>query len=245
MRKRPVRNDEIDLLELVRVLWHRAWILAIAFVIGAVTFALGTITFITPTYTASSTIYILSRDSELSALADLQVGNLMVQDFQIIAKTREVMNIVIDDLGLEMTTGQLSSKVYVSNPEDSHMLRISVVDTNPQRAADISNDLANVLREQIAEIMDTDKPSSVEKAVVPKQKSGPSTKKNTLMGGMFFAMIVAAIFIMRHLMDDTIKDEDDVEKYLGLKVLAAIPAEQALTDKGRLSKIKKTRKTHG
>jgi hypothetical protein len=35
--------------------------------------------------------------------------------------------------------------------------------------------------------------------------------------------VVAAFLIIRHLMDDTIKDDEDVRKYLNLNTLAMIP----------------------
>ena len=36
-------------------------------------------------------------------------------------------------------------------------------------------------------------------------------------------VLAAAIFVVRYLMDDTIKDSDDIEKYLGLSTLGMIP----------------------
>ena len=45
----------------------------------------------------------------------------------------------------------------------------------------------------------------------------------TAIGALIGALLVAAIVIIRHLMDDTIKDEDDVQKYLQLHTLASFP----------------------
>ena len=45
--------------------------------------------------------------------------------------------------------------------------------------------------------------------------------KNVLLGGMVGLFLAAALIIMRHLMDDTIKTEEDVEKYLQLNTIAA------------------------
>ena len=71
--------------------------------------------------------------------------------------------------------------------------------------------------------MDTDKPSMVQRAVVPKTKSSPSTSRNTVIGALVGALLVSAVVIIRYLMDDTIKDEDDVQQYLQLNTLAAFP----------------------
>ena len=97
---------------------------------------------------------------------------------------------------------------------------------DPELAADISNTLAENIKEQIADIMGTEEPNTVEEAVVPTKPSSPSTMKNTLIGGALGVLLVSAVIILLHLLDDTIKNEEDVKKYLGLNTLAAIPLEK-------------------
>ena len=114
-------------------------------------------------------------------------------------------------------------KITISNPDSSRILSIVVTDTIPERARDISNTMAEVLRSRIGEVTNTDEPSIVEKAVASNSKVSPSYAKNCLLGGLVLFVIVAAIIIIRYLMDDTIKDEDDIKKYLDLNTLAMIP----------------------
>ena len=216
-------EEEIDLLEIFTILRQRILIIIIAFVIGAGAVGAATYFLITPQYRATSLIYIFSKTTSITSLADLQIGSNLTEDFQIIATTRDVIESVIDELSLDMEYEDLVKKVTVSNPTSSHMIQVTVENPDPVLAADISNSLANKLREQIAEIMNTDKPSMVEKAVPPTVQSSPSLKKNALIGGLLLAIIAAAFFIIRYMLDDTIKDEDDVTKYLGVETLAAIP----------------------
>ena len=103
------------------------------------------------------------------------------------------------------------------------MLRIAVTDADPELAAKISNALADELREEIAEVMNTDRPSTVEKAVVPKKPSSPSVKRNVALGALVLAVLAILIIVIKYLSDDTIKDEDDVRKYLELDTLASFP----------------------
>lgn len=219
------QNDEteIDLLEIFNVLKHRILFILIAFVIGAGACFGVMYFFVTPQYKASSLIYIFSKTTSITSLADLQIGSNLTADFELIAKTRDVMESVIEELGLNVEYEDLVGKVEVSNPTDSHMMMVTVEDPNPQTAADISNSLANKLRIQIADIMNTDKPSLVEKAIPPTEPSSPALKRNSVIAGVIAAVLLIIIFIARYMMDDTIKDEDDVTKYLGVKTLAAIP----------------------
>ena len=59
-----------------------------------------------------------------------------------------------------------------------------------------------------------------------------------MMGGILGILIVAAIVILSHLMNDTIQTEEDVEKYLGISTLAMIPLNEA-DSKKKKKKYKK------
>lgn len=226
-RKPDTRQEEdtIDLMELAGVLWQKAWAILLALVIGAGIAGFGTKMLITPQYQASAMIYIYSKTTSITSVADLQLSNQLAVDFQIVASTREVIESVISKLNLNMSYQGLLNTVTVTNPDGSHILKITVQNPNPVMAAEISNALADELRQRIADVMNTDMPSVVERAVVPTGPFNISVGKNAAMGGLAAAVLVAAVIVVLHLMDDTIKNEDDVRRYLGLNVLAAIPEE--------------------
>lgn len=221
----------IDLMELARYVWSNIWIVLVVVVAGAVAAFVITTAFITPKYRATSTIYILSKTTSITSIADLQIGDRMATDFEIIATTRELLGKVIEEQNIEMTPGQLRGMISVANPESSHMLQITVEDTDPERAALLSNAVADELREEIAEIMNTDRPSAVEQAITPTGPSSPNRRRNTMLGALVGLALILAILIIRYLADDTIQSDEDVRKHLGLDTLAQFP------------KVKGTRKT--
>lgn len=223
------KEDEIDLMEVVRLLVHHLWIMIIAFVVGAVVVGVSIKVFVTPKYTARSTIYVLST-AEDTTTAKLSIVRQMTKDFQMLATTRNTINMVIEQLNLNMSYGELMKQntIRVVNPTDSHMLRIEVENADPVMAANVSNAMANVMREQIAEVMHTEKPSFVEMATVPGSPSSPRTMYYSLLAGLGMAVIAAAIVLIRYFMNDTITTEDDVNRYLGLTILAAVPLERTM-----------------
>lgn len=216
-------ETEIDLLELARVVWQKIWMVAIGFIVGAVLVFVVTKFFVTPQYKATSSIYIFSKSTSLSSLADIQIGNNLTADFQYIAVTRDTIEDVIQELHLDTTYEELSKNVTVTNPTSTHVLEISAINPNPVIAANISNTLADHVRTQISDIMNTDKPSVVQRAVVPEKKTSPNVTRNTMIGALLGAVLVAAVVIVKYLMDDTIKSDEDVRKYLQLDTLAQIP----------------------
>ena len=219
-------EDVIDLLDLGRVLLRKWWAIALCLVIGAAAAFGGTKLLITPQYTATSMIYILSESTSITSLADVQIGDSLAQDFMIIGKSRPVVEKVIKRLDLDASYEAVSKTITFENPTDSHILKISVTNPEPKLAADISNAVAEVTRAQIADVMGTDEPNTLEEAIVPVSPSSPNTMKNTMLGALLGAVLAAGLIIVLYLMDDTIKDEDDVKKYLQMNTLAALPMEK-------------------
>lgn len=224
---------EIDLVELFYALWRKAWLLAIALVAGAGIALASTLLLMTPQYEATSMIYVFTKTTSVTSLADLQIGSQLTTDFTIVATTRETLDEVIMRLNLDTTYEDLVKTISVTNPSNSRILKITAQNPDPVLAKDISNTLAECLRGKIAEIMNTDKPSIVDSAVVPDEPSSPSKGKNTLLGGLVGLFLAAAFVTVQFLMNDTIHTEDDVEKYLGLNTLAAIPVVRSLQPKKR------------
>ena len=221
--RRAVPEEEtINVLDLAVALLRRWLILLLCFVVGWVGAGLYTWFFVTPMYESTSMIYIYSKTTSITSLTDLQIGSQLTVDFQIIATTREVIESTIDELGLDTTYAELSDRISITNPDNSRILEITVQDEDPQLAADISNSLSDELRNRIAEVMNTDEPSTVEKAIPATTPVSPSLLKNMVIGGLLLFIIAAAVITVRFITDDTIKNETDVEKYLHLNVLAIV-----------------------
>ena len=229
LKQRQVQNDdeiEIDLVEIFQLLIRNLWIIILCFAVGGA-LAFGYTKFlVTPMYSASSEIYILTKTTSVTSLADIQMGAQLTADFEALAKTRPVVEGVIDDLDLDYTYEELVSMITTENPADTRFLKLTVTHEDPEMARNIANSLADVTSERVAYVMTTDKPNIVENAVTPKSPSSPNTKKNTALGALAGAFLAIAILVLRHLMNDTIQTEEDVRKYLNLHTLAAIPLEK-------------------
>ena len=66
-------------------------------------------------------------------------------------------------------------------------------------------------------------PKIIEVGKVPTVRSAPSMKKNAVLGLLFGAFVAAAAITVLTIMDDTLKTEEDIAKYLGISVLASVP----------------------
>lgn len=218
---RPAPN-QINLVELFFYMLKRAWLICLVGLFGALLIGGYTYLFSTPIYQSSATIYI--ADMNTLSIQDLQLGSSLTVDYTIMANTQNVAMGAMTSLGIEdqMTYQQFLQMINVKNPQDSHMLQITATNPDPVTAADMANAMAEQLQIQIAHIMDTKKPSTVQKALVPRQPVGPNLLKRMAEGFILAAGLVCGIYFFLFLYKDTISSEEDVEKHLGLTVISSI-----------------------
>ncbi len=235
-------EDVIDLQEIFWALRRQMWLIILAVLIGLGAAGAYSYFMISPTYSSTSLIYIDggsgSISGAISSLSDLQIGEALTADYSVIIKSRPVLEEVIDNLGLDISYKALSNLITITTPEDTRMLRITVTAGDPQTAMRIVNELDEVCVWRIQELISSVTPQIVEEGIEEPQKVGPSNTRNALMGGFLAAALVIGVCVIRVLLNDTLKTDEDVERYIGLPVLCEIPDDTA----GKQQKRKHRRK---
>ena len=233
---------EFDVLELFHVLLNKFWIILLTGMIAALAFVGGTILFITPQYQSTTKMYVLSKqDNNTITQQDMQTSLSLTKDYAELIKSRTVTEGVIAQLNLDLTHEQLLGKMSVDSATDTRILSITVTDPDPYEACKIANAIRDVAANHIKNVMDIDAVNVVETANIPDQKSSPSISKNGVIGGLLGVLLSVAIILIAYISNDTIKTQEDVERYLGLSMLGTIP----LTAADRKKKKKKQKRARG
>lgn len=195
--------------------------------------------FITPKYESTTKIMVLNKqDNNTLTSADMQTSTQLTKDYAELIQSRTVLEGVIAQLNLDMTYKEMLNKVSVETSSDSRIVSISVTDEDPYTASEIANAVRDMAAEHIQSVMDIEAVNVVDTANIPNEKASPSLAKNGVIGGLLGVIIAMAAVIIIYLTNDTIKVEEDVERYLGLSVLGSIP----FSEKESRSKKKKSRK---
>ena len=200
MKENMYDEDTIDLLELARVLLKKWWLILLSAVFGGALALLVTITMINPQYQSNAMLYILSKTTTVTSLADLQLGSELTADFEVIAKSKPVLDSAIEKLKTEsdkkFTRDELNQMLSVSNKSDTRILVISATSTDPTDASLVANAVAEATAEQMAYIMKSDEPTTVEKAEVESTPVSPSLKKNLLMGILAGMVLACGVLVV-------------------------------------------------
>lgn len=234
-------NDEIeiDLGEVFHLVISKLGVIILSGILLGVLSIIGTMLFITPKYESTTKIMVLNKqDNNTLTSADMQTSTQLTKDYAELIQSRTVLEGVIAQLSLDMTYKKMLNKVSVETSSDSRIVSISVTDEDPYTASEIANAVRDMAAEHIQSVMDIEAVNVVDTANIPNEKASPSLAKNGVIGGLLGVIIAMAAVIIIYLTNDTIKVEEDVERYLGLSVLGSIP----FSEKESRSKKKKSRK---
>ena len=234
-------NDEIeiDLGEVFHLVISKLGVIILSGILLGVLSIIGTMLFITPKYESTTKIMVMNKqDNNTLTSADMQTSTQLTKDYAELIQSRTVLEGVIAQLNLDMTYKEMLNKVSVETSSDSRIVSISVTDEDPYTASEIANAVRDMAAEHIQSVMDIEAVNVVDTANIPNEKASPSLAKNGVIGGLLGVIIAMAAVIIIYLTNDTIKVEEDVERYLGLSVLGSIP----FSEKESRSKKKKSRK---
>lgn len=231
-------NDEIEinLRELFfELLIHWKVILLSTIMVGAISFVISFF-LITPQYESTSALYVLSKSTSITSLADIQMGTNLTNDYIVVVKGRPVLEQVISNLSLEEENYEsLSKKVTLNNPSDSRILEITVRDPDAKLAKKIADEIAEVSSAFISEKMDQDPPTIIQRGYADGEPVSPNIAKNIVLGALVGAFLAIAVVVITYLLNDTIMSADDVERKLGMNLLGTLPLEEEEDDGNKSS----------
>lgn len=147
-----------------------------------------------------------------------------------------VLQSVINDLDLEEDYNNLFNKISLVNSTDT-IVMITVVGDDEAIVQNITNSLATIGSQKIADNFKNENVMILEPAYTVMRQYNAEVPtvvtsyiklikeliKYAAIGFILGAFLAASAYLFLFMMDSTIKDEKDVEGYLGVQVLAAIP----------------------
>ncbi|MGN1405939.1 MAG: YveK family protein [Erysipelotrichaceae bacterium] len=245
MNNNKSNEDVIDLLEVLMVLKKNILLILFSTFFCVIIGCFYTFVIATPMYSASATIYLHSSDlsSTSEILQSLQIGSQLAPDYEVVLKSRPVVERVIESLNLECSVGELNSQVTISNPSDTHMIVVKVTDKDPELASDIANAYIKYGIETIREI-DIKEPYIVESAIPNYQKVSPDNLKNLMISALIGILVSCGFIVVRMLISDRLQGDEKIERVLGVPVIAHIAFDDSLKIEkgGKKDAAKRTRK---
>lgn len=217
---------EIDLRELFKVLLKRAWIVVLCAVIVGAAVLTYTVNFVTPQYKANVTIYVNNnsgKDNTYISSADLAVALRLVSTYVNIIQSNTVLEKVIAEAGLMLTTAQVRGMISAEVVDETEMFRVTVTTPNPQLSADLANAIAAVAPDEISAIIEGSSAKIIDYARVPTARSSPNYTSNTVIGAFLGAVLAIVVILLQRVLDMRVRNEEELSKICAVPVLGVIP----------------------
>jgi capsular polysaccharide biosynthesis protein len=178
-------------------------------------------------YQARSTIIVSNTNTE-SGFGQLTVNDYnlnikLVNSYSVICKTNRVLEQVITELGLPMTTQTLAGKITVSAAKDTEIIHIMVRDADPRKAQAIANSVTRVFQSEVKEIMKMDNVQIIDEARLPGEPVSPNRLRNAMLGFAVGLMLGFCLAFLIEILDRTVKSEEQITELLGIPVLGSVP----------------------
>lgn len=219
-------EETISLKELFQTLKKRMSLIVIITAIAVIVSGIVSYFLITPIYQASTQLLVNQAKTEQTQYDPnmVQTNLQLINTYNVIIKSPAILEKVADQLGNDLTAAQLNEKITVASEAESQVVNVTVQDPDPQMAVAIANTTAEVFQKEIVNLMNIDNVNILAKAEVGENQSPvkPQPLLNIAIALVVGLMAGVGLAFLLEYLDNTIKNEQDIEKVLGLPVLGVI-----------------------
>ena len=155
--------------------------------------------------------------------SDINLNKNLISNYRVIMKSHSILNQVINNLNLNMTTDELKKMVNITTEDDTEIIRISVNGTDKEIAKDVANEIARVFSNDVARYYSIKNVAIVDYAEVSNDPYNISLLKTVVLAMLIGVVLSCAVIFVMFYFDTTIKSTDDIETKIGLPTLGVVP----------------------
>ncbi len=233
-----VKNENIEITRILDMIKSKKLVILFILIIFTLIGYIYSYHYVVPKYKATSTLLLIPNStsegkvimtSDIAVNADLTLNSGLIETYRSIGENSKVIKQIINNLGLDMTEEELLKEMKITVMKDTYVIQVAVTDIDPQKAMEIAKEFDEVFLKEIKEIYHLDNIGVVDEAQLPEKPYNINHIKDMIL---FLAMGIGVSFatvIIFYLFDNTIKKEEEIEKYIQLKSLGSIPMNQDKT----------------
>lgn len=232
------KNENIEISRILDIVKSKKLVIATILVIFIVLGCIYSYHYVVPKYKATSSLLLIPNSasegkvivsSDLTVNADLTVNSGLIETYRSIGENSKVIKQVIQNLGLDMTEEELLKEMKITVMKDTYVIQVEVTNTNAQVAMEIAKEFDEVFLKEIGEIYHLNNVGIVDEAQLPEEPYNINHGKDMVLFMVAGIGVAFAAIMIFYVFDNTIKSEEEIEKYVHLKSLGNIPLNQDKT----------------
>ena len=195
-----------------------------------------------PMYNSYTTIVLTRTDNGSTTTdgtgitqSDILLNQNLVSTYREIIKSKRILNQVINNLDLNISTDELEKNISVTSEKDTEVIKISVNNSNPTDAKDIANEIERVFSNEIISIYNIKNITIIDYAEEDTTPYNINVPKQIILAFLIGFILACAVIFVTFYFDTTIKSSEEIENKLGLPVLGVVPLKSISKNKRRRS----------
>ena len=195
-----------------------------------------------PMYNSYTTIVLTRTDNDSTTTdstgitqSDILLNQNLVSTYREIIKSKRILNQVINNLDLNISTDELEKNISVTSEKDTEVIKISVNSSNPTDAKDIANEIERVFSNEIISIYNIKNITIIDYAEEDTTPYNINVPKQIILAFLIGFILACAVIFVTFYFDTTIKSSEEIENKLGLPVLGVVPLKSISKNKRRRS----------
>lgn len=218
-------QEEINLSEIFAIIKRHIVKIVVVAALSAVAIFLYTKVFVPKQYVSSGKMIVNNRRNEGTSITNDEINSAqgLTEVYSIVIKSDPIMNRVIENLSLDVSTRELQSMISVSSVNGTQVMNISARSLDPELSAKIVNEILKIAPEDIIAKVEAGSVNIISDAVVNSTPVAPNATRNSILTFLILIIGMAGIYILLELVDNSLKSPEDIKRELGYPVLGIIP----------------------
>lgn len=223
-----MEDEQISILDIAYMLLAKWPALLISLIVAAVLTFSVTLLFIAPKYESKGKLYV-SSEGQRSAQNDAVAYNTvltnqkLVNTYMEILRSDSFLTTVSEDIGGKYDYNKISKMLTMSAVNETELLEISVLCTDPYDAYKITNSIIKNSGDEIERVVEGGSVRIIDNASMPEKPKTPNILKNTLIGAVAGLILGAFVIFLMEMLDTRVKAGEDMQNKYSIPVLGEIP----------------------
>lgn len=226
-KKGESHEIEINIIPLLKEILKRIWLIVLVGLVLGGSLYIGAKIFVKPQYRSGFTAYVNNRQGKQStdilSNSDVAASKQIVLTYQKILTSNTILSAAAESIGIDSSYERLRGRVVTEIKDDTEIVSVYVVDTDPQFAYDYAKSIAKTAPQYMAQIVEGSSMKIIDYPEYSDKRFKPSYFTYGVVGFLIGALIVIIFVVIMYFIDDTVKSETEIENKLSIPILGVIP----------------------
>lgn len=221
-----MESIDASLLEIIKRVWKTIPIIVLSMLLGGGLAYWHYQSSVETTYTANATLMAVCNgnpEALRQGFNDVSLAKELLPSYLQILRTDEFINKVIDTTHVDYTASEIKGMLHASIVENTSFFKIYITSSKEEDAAKVLDAIINEGPQHVYDVLKQGYFQKIDSSSLPLKPQKPGMLRPLLVGIIMGGALPFCIIVGLALLDTSIRNEQQIERYYHLNVLGDIP----------------------